>query len=268
MRVPARIAGLKDGIAVFATITSVCALRLAFWNGRDPILKERLFGLGWTRKAIPRRRQGILLLSRFNFPRIPTCGICYKFRSRNSLRSTGGLQSRTAPSLKVNSSMIDTNVFRSRIVTSISSWEYAQERRRRLPLAGLPLSNRDRILPSLFLMPTDLFRNTWAGGTGTPRPAVVSLRFEHPSELGEAASENSSSDETPTAAAYTKTRAINERLWNSPIHSALPRRMRFTAILIQRARSKRSTPTRQAPRASGCTVLNWNRADRRFCISA
>ncbi len=44
---PARalIAGMKTGSRESAIAISACALRLALWNGRDPILKERLFGL-------------------------------------------------------------------------------------------------------------------------------------------------------------------------------------------------------------------------------
>jgi hypothetical protein len=35
----------EDGVAVSAMKSSFSAFALALWNGRDPILKERLFGL-------------------------------------------------------------------------------------------------------------------------------------------------------------------------------------------------------------------------------
>ena len=35
----------EDGIAGFCDASSACACALALWNGHDPILKERLFGL-------------------------------------------------------------------------------------------------------------------------------------------------------------------------------------------------------------------------------
>ena len=37
--------GRRRPAAGFATIGSGCAFGLALWNGQDPILKERLFGL-------------------------------------------------------------------------------------------------------------------------------------------------------------------------------------------------------------------------------
>ena len=43
--VRAPITGARTASPASATITSGCALPLALWNGRDPILKERLFGL-------------------------------------------------------------------------------------------------------------------------------------------------------------------------------------------------------------------------------
>ncbi len=39
------IAGARTASAVSATISSDSASRVALWNGHDPILKERLFGL-------------------------------------------------------------------------------------------------------------------------------------------------------------------------------------------------------------------------------
>ena len=44
-RDPVPTAGAKTDLAASATTSSGCASRLALWNGRDPILKERLFGL-------------------------------------------------------------------------------------------------------------------------------------------------------------------------------------------------------------------------------
>ncbi len=45
MRAAAPTAGAKTGCWASATANAGCAFALALWNGRDPILKERLFGL-------------------------------------------------------------------------------------------------------------------------------------------------------------------------------------------------------------------------------
>ena len=41
----APIAGVRTGLPAGATTTCAGVWALALWNGRDPILKERLFGL-------------------------------------------------------------------------------------------------------------------------------------------------------------------------------------------------------------------------------
>ena len=44
-RAAAPIAGARTASPASATTSSICASSLALWNGKDPILKERLFGL-------------------------------------------------------------------------------------------------------------------------------------------------------------------------------------------------------------------------------
>ena len=54
----------EDGIAGISDDEQRLCLALALWNGRDPILKERLFGSDQRRRQSRRGRQGALLLSR------------------------------------------------------------------------------------------------------------------------------------------------------------------------------------------------------------
>ena len=54
----------EDGLAGFCDVEQRLCLGLALWNGRDPILKERAFGLTGE-EAQPRRgRRGLLVVSR------------------------------------------------------------------------------------------------------------------------------------------------------------------------------------------------------------
>ena len=57
-------AGARTASPASATATSSSCFAPAFWNGRDPILKERLFGLTSARGQPRRGRQGVLLLPR------------------------------------------------------------------------------------------------------------------------------------------------------------------------------------------------------------
>ena len=54
----------EDGIAGICDRYQLLCFALAFWNGRDPILKERLFGLVPVRGQPRRGREGVLLLPR------------------------------------------------------------------------------------------------------------------------------------------------------------------------------------------------------------
>ena len=54
----------EDGLAGFCDVEQRLCLGLALWNGQDPILKERAFGLT-GRAGQPRRgRQGVLVVPR------------------------------------------------------------------------------------------------------------------------------------------------------------------------------------------------------------
>ena len=52
----------EDGLAGFCDIEQRLCLALALWNGRDPILKERAFGLTGSRGQSRRGRQRVLVV--------------------------------------------------------------------------------------------------------------------------------------------------------------------------------------------------------------
>ena len=54
----------EDGIGGFCDEKQYLCLAVALWNEKDPILKERMFGLSQPAGEPRRRRQGILLLPR------------------------------------------------------------------------------------------------------------------------------------------------------------------------------------------------------------
>ena len=56
----------EDGIAGICDRYQLLGFALAFWNGRDPILKERLFGVVPARGQPRRGREGVLLLPRLD----------------------------------------------------------------------------------------------------------------------------------------------------------------------------------------------------------
>jgi hypothetical protein len=56
----------EDGLAGFSDDKQQLCFALALWNGKDPILKERLFGLTNSEANHGGGRQGILLLPRLD----------------------------------------------------------------------------------------------------------------------------------------------------------------------------------------------------------
>ena len=62
----------EDGIAGVCDRYQLLVFALAFWNGRDPILKERLFGLTPRRKAITAKTSRNTISTSTPRRRIPT----------------------------------------------------------------------------------------------------------------------------------------------------------------------------------------------------
>ena len=71
----------EDGIAGFADDRSGSACALALWNGADPNLKERLFGLS-NAKAITARTSRSSTIISTACRATPTCGCCINIRRR------------------------------------------------------------------------------------------------------------------------------------------------------------------------------------------
>ena len=56
----------EDGLAGICDDRQTLCFALAFWNGTDPILKERIFGLDWPRGQPWRGRQRVLVVCRLD----------------------------------------------------------------------------------------------------------------------------------------------------------------------------------------------------------
>ena len=88
----------EDGIGGICDRHQHICFALALWNEKDPILKERLFGLTNPRRESRRGRKGILLLSRRHAD---------EFLSEVSVQiSSGGVSLRTACHAKMRSARV------------------------------------------------------------------------------------------------------------------------------------------------------------------
>lgn len=87
----------EDGLAGFSDKAQHWCLGLAVWNGRDPILKERLFGLNnASRKAIMAKTSRNCISISTASPAMPICACSTSTPMRLSLMPTWSKRTRGA----------------------------------------------------------------------------------------------------------------------------------------------------------------------------
>ena len=154
----------EDGMAGISDIRHELCLALALWNGRDPILKERMFGLTgpqgnhgedvkeywWYLEGLPSHA---LLRWRYHYPRAA-------FPYAQLVDHRRGLQD---PELE----LLDTGVFDDDRYWAVDV-TYAKASPTEI-LQRIVLTNHGADEATLHVLPTLWFRNTWSwGGAETP----------------------------------------------------------------------------------------------------
>ncbi|MFI5215253.1 MAG: glucosidase [Candidatus Limnocylindria bacterium] len=159
----------EDGLAGVCDIEQRICLALSFWNGRDPFLKERIFGLTgregnhgedakeywWYLDATP---TASWLRWRYHYPQaeFPYA----RLREENARR---GKRDREFE-------LIDTGVFEGNRYWQIEA-DYAKAAPRDLCLR-LRIRNAGPEAAELHVLPTLWFRNRWSWEQGSPRPSI------------------------------------------------------------------------------------------------
>ena len=173
----------EDGLAGFCDIEQRLCLGLALWNGRDPILKERIFGLTgeqgnhgedakeywWYLDALPSHAWNRW---RYHYPQgaFPYQDLIDTNRSRD----------RTQPEYE----LLDTGAFDGDRYW-ITEVDYAKAGPDDL-LMAISVTNAGPDTETLHVLPTAWFRNTWSwGGSDADRPAMAAdgpaaVRIVHP----------------------------------------------------------------------------------------
>ena len=171
----------EDGLLGFCDDEGLLCFSTALWNGRDPFLKERLFGLGG-----PEGNHGEDVKEEYHYVdgvptssylkalyRYPVAEFPYRALRDESLR-----RGRDAPEFELR----DTGVF-------AGGWcelwvEYAKADPEDI-LIRLSVQSRSPGPCTLHVLPQLWFRNTWSWGRSPDRPCLTSLgaglvRAEHP----------------------------------------------------------------------------------------
>jgi hypothetical protein len=176
----------EDGIAGFCDERQRLCLALALWNGADPILKERMFGLtnGEGNHGEDVKEYWFYLDST---PTHSYLKCLYKYPQRAfpywELVSTNGRRGKQ----DMEYELLDTGIFDDDRYFDVVV-EYAKGAHDDI-LMLVTAHNRGPQTATLHLLPTLWFRNTWAWGDDVPRPTLTAddahrTLAAHP-ELGE-----------------------------------------------------------------------------------
>ncbi len=174
----------EDGIAGISDERQRLCLALALWNGADPILKERMFGLtnGEGNHGEDAKEYWFYLDST---PTHSYLKCQYKYPQRafpyGDLVATNARRGRREPEYE----LLDTGAFADDRYFDVVV-EYAKAAHDDI-LMRVTAHNRGPDDAPLHLLPTLWFRNTWSWGDGASRPALAAedgaVRAEH-EELG------------------------------------------------------------------------------------
>ena len=160
----------EDGLAGFSDIHQDLCLGLALWNGRDPFLKERLFGLTgpegnhgedvkehwWYLDALPSHAWNRW---RYHYPQS-----AFPY---DQLRLENSRRDRRSPEYE----LLDTGAFdQDRYwITEVS---YAKSDDAAELLLEITITNAGGDADTVHVLPTAWFRNTWSWDDSAPRPQL------------------------------------------------------------------------------------------------
>ena len=159
----------EDGLAGFCDVEQRLCLGLALWNGKDPILKERAFGLTgaqgnhgedvkeywWYLDALPSHAWNRW---RYHYPQGP-----FPYQD---LIDTNGARNREEPEYE----LLDTGAFDDDRYW-ITEVHYAKASADDL-LMTVQVTNAGPETATLHVLPTAWFRNTWSWDVGAPKPEM------------------------------------------------------------------------------------------------
>ena len=160
----------EDGLAGFCDIEQRLCLGLALWNGRDPILKERAFGLTGAQA-----NHGEDVKEYWWYldasPATPgTAGVTTTRRRRSPTRTCvaeNGRRGKHDPEYE----LLDTGVF-DQDRYWITEVYYAKDDPTDL-LMTVRVTNAGPEADTLHVLPTAWFRNTWSWDVDAPKPVLA-----------------------------------------------------------------------------------------------
>ena len=160
----------EDGLGGVCDAAQYLCFALALWNGRDPILKERLFGLtGNEGNHGEDVKEYYFYLD--STPTHSYMRMLYKYPQAEFPYGWLVEENRRRGKMDAEFELIDTGIFADDRYFDVTV-EYAKADREDL-LIRITAANRGPDPASLHLLPTLWFRNTWSWGYDDRRPALT-----------------------------------------------------------------------------------------------
>jgi Glycosyl hydrolase family 63 C-terminal domain len=207
----------EDGLAGFSDDRQLLCFALALWNGKDPILKERLFGLTNSEGNHGEDVKEYY----FYLDSIPTHSYMkylYKYPQAafpyDDLVRTNQRRNRLDPEYE----LVDTGVFNGNRYFDVFV-EYAKNTPEDI-LIQISVCNRGPEEATLDVLPTLWFRNSWTWWPGTPKPALRQVEGTHGARVVAAAHAQLGNRflycEGDVPLLFTENETNNERLFGTP----------------------------------------------------
>jgi hypothetical protein len=209
----------EDGLAGICDRHQYLCFALALWNGRDPILKERAFGLtsGEGNHGEDVKDYYFYL---DNTPTHSYMKYLYKYPQGEFPYAHLVAENHRRNKLDREYELVDTGIFDDGRYFDVVA-EYAKAGAEDL-LIRITLSNRGPDPAPIHVLPTLWFRNTWSWGRNDRRPALKADRAQAQTafssirakceELGEYTLYCAGADEL----LFTENETNSERLWQTP----------------------------------------------------
>ncbi len=176
----------EDGLAGFSDDKQWLCFAIALWNGKDPILKERLFGLTNSEGNHGEDVKECY----FYLDSAPTHSYMkYLYKYPQSAYPYSDLveTNRRRSRYELEYELIDTGVFDEDRYFDVFV-EYAKESPEDI-LIKISLCNRGSESATLHLLPTLWLRNTWSWGDNLPKPALKQVQSKKNMSVVEASHE-------------------------------------------------------------------------------
>ncbi len=172
----------EDGIAGISDRHQLICFALAMWNGRDPILKERLFGLtGNEGNHGEDVKEYYFYLD--STPTHSYMKALYKYPQQEFPYRALVEENRRRGRYDLEYELLDTGVFEGDHYFDVFT-EYAKASCEDV-LIRIAVANRGPVEATLSLLPTIWFRNTWSWGKDPYRPSLTSAgHLAIPKEYG------------------------------------------------------------------------------------